>query len=463
MNLRLVILLLIFSFGIGPLTAVSLDDPNDTDNVNEVEDLDELLGGFDDSSESLQKTDETPRAFHFGGELDLGISYNFAHAEPDPGETDWRGLSRLRFNLGLEAQYHFSRDWQLYASGRAYWDAAYSIHGRENYSPEVLEAYEGEIEWTDTFVEGRIAGLELKIGRQIVAWGNSETLRITDVLNPLDLREPGLTDIDDLRLPVCMTRLDLPIGNVNFSAIAIHEIRFDKSPVYGHDFYPIEIPLPPENLPSSSFSNTEFALAITSTFSGWDLSLYFAEFFDDQAHLEYRPTISFGMVHSRLRMFGAAWDMAINNTLLKAEAAHFEGLEFFARPTDEFSRTDVMIGLEYSGFTDTSITFEVVHRQIHAWQDELAQAPDFAAKERNDWVIRWSRFFFNQTLTLSAIGISFGLEGKNGSVERLEARYSLNDNVEITGGVVFYQSGKNNYLAAYGDNDRLFLEIEYRF
>jgi len=369
----------------------------------------------------------------------------------------------MRFDLGLETQYRFNEQWRLYASGRAQWDAAYTINGRENYTPEVLDAYEEFIEWTDTFVEGRIAQLELKIGRQIVAWGNSETLRITDILNPLDLREPGLTDIEDLRLPVCMTRLDLPVGRIHLTAIAIHEIRFDRSSVIGHDFYPIDRALPPEAVPSSSWSNMEFAFSASSTFSGWDLSLYFAEVFDDQAHLEFEPPLSFELVHSRIQMFGAAWDMAINNTLLKAEAAHFDGLEFFSLPGEKFSRTDTMLGLEYSGFTDTSITFEAVRRHIHGWQDQLALAPDFASESRTDWVFRLSRFFLHQTLSVNLVGISFGTTGENGSMERLEARYDLNDSVEITGGIVFYHSGDHDHIADYGDNDRLFLEITYRF
>ena len=47
-----------------------------------------------------------------------------------------------------------------------------------------------------------------KLGRQIVNWGRSDTVRVLDVINPLDNREPGLVDIEDLRLPVTMARVD---------------------------------------------------------------------------------------------------------------------------------------------------------------------------------------------------------------------------------------------------------------
>ncbi len=47
-----------------------------------------------------------------------------------------------------------------------------------------------------------------KVGRQIVIWGRSESLRVLDVLNPLDNREAGRVDIEDLRRPLAMVRVD---------------------------------------------------------------------------------------------------------------------------------------------------------------------------------------------------------------------------------------------------------------
>ena len=42
-----------------------------------------------------------------------------------------------------------------------------------------------------------------------MAWGISESFRVVDVVNPIDTRKPGMTDIEDLRLAVAMTRFDL--------------------------------------------------------------------------------------------------------------------------------------------------------------------------------------------------------------------------------------------------------------
>ena len=167
------------------------------------------------------------------------------------------------------------------------YEVAYAINGRDQYSEQVLEAYEQELELTETFVLiNPVASVDFRFGRQIVVWGVSDNIRITDVLNPLDRREPGLTDLEYMRLPVTMSRLDYYIKGWRFSGMTIHEIRFDKNPVYGSDYYPFPGPLPPEDKPSNGGSDTEWALSLSRTFSGWDFSLYAADHYNDRTHLQ---------------------------------------------------------------------------------------------------------------------------------------------------------------------------------
>jgi len=174
--------------------------------------------------------------------------------------------------------------------------------------------------------------LDIKLGRQIVVWGKSDNIRVTDVLNPLDMREPGLTDIEDLRLPVATSRLDYYIGDWNLTGIVIHEIRFNKSPEYGSDFYPSSTPPPYEDKPGSRCKNTEYAAAINGIFSGWDISFYWADFYNDTPHMELvsaGPPPQIEWKHARLKMFGAAFNQALGNWLLKTEAAYIDGFKFF--------------------------------------------------------------------------------------------------------------------------------------
>ena len=102
----------------------------------------------------------------------------------------------------------------------------------------MLDDYEWEADLQDSYLEGPLLeSLDLKIGRQVVNWGRSDTLRVLDVLNPLDNREPGRADIEDLRCSVGMVKLDWHIGRSwRITGIAIPEMRFDDLPSFGTDF-----------------------------------------------------------------------------------------------------------------------------------------------------------------------------------------------------------------------------------
>lgn len=448
---------------------------DETEAQKEVNELDDVLRGFEEdkgAAEELTKKEKEkkPPFWDLSGSVSLGTSFNFAHDAPKPGETDYRGLSRLRPELQLDLDLVLSKNWKALISGRAFYDLAYMINGRDEYTDEVLDEYEKEAELREVYLQGPLlANLDLKVGRQIVVWGKSDNIRVVDVLNPLDRRELGLVDIEDLRLPITMTKLDYYFGKWNLSGVVVHEIRFNKEPAFGSDFYPIDFPPPHEEEPSEGFEHTEFGMALKGIFSGWDISFFGAYFFDDQPHMEMvGPASPAGpprlkRVHSRLTMLGAAANLAKGNWLFKAEAAYFDGLEFFNVPEKTKSRFDLLFGVEYSGFTDTTITLEMVNRHLFNFDPRMENDPDRAEEDDFQSVLRFTRDFRNETIELTILAAILGLTAENGAFERVSLKYDLTDDWSITGGVVLYQSGDNPMFSDIGNNDRLFFEIKYSF
>jgi hypothetical protein len=422
--------------------------------------LDEVLSGFEEEEAAPKTGEETEeRPWDLSGTLSLEGAYNYTHDAPGEGETDYAGLQKLRLSLTLWLEYRFSGDWKGKVSGKGFYDLAYPLNGRGRYADEVLEEQEDEAEFWETYIQGSLfKNLDVKAGRQIVVWGKSDNIRVTDVLNPLDNREPGLLDIEDLRLPVSMTRLDYYLGRWSVTGIALHEIRFNKNPPFGSDFFPSDTPLPGEEIPT----DTEFAVAINGMLTGWDVSFYWARLFDDQPHTELD---SGGTVlrHSRITMLGAALDVARGNWLIKSEAAYFDGLEFFAVPGVRKSRLDLLLGAEYSGFADTTISLEAANRHINGYDGRIAEAPDSA--ERNDFItaLRYKRDFMNQTLHLTLLALTFDLTGQGGALQRFSLKYDATDAISLTGGIVSYVSGNRAEFSDIGENDRVFLEARYSF
>lgn len=423
----------------------------------------DLFGGFDDTpavaDEAVGAPEDEPRK-HFSGYAKLGTAVNFAHHAPQGQETDWRGLSRLRAELQLEADYRLL-DWKLFAGVKVAYDFAYGLNGRDQYAPQVLDNQEEEVELGEAFVQRAVReNLDIKLGRQIVVWGRSDTFRVTDILNPLDNREPGLTDIEDLRLPTAMSKIDYFQGPWQLSFIGVHEHRSSKLPPFGSDFYPSSTPAPADNSPAATLSNTGLALEARAVLPGWDISFYEANLHADQTAIV--PSLPPVQEHPRINMTGAAMNAARGNFLYNLEAAHLRGLRFMADYPQDHALTDLLAGLEYRGITDTAISLDLVNRHLHHFRPELSESPEFPQRNETQTALRIDRNLLHDQLTLTALLILVDQWGHDGAMQRFTASYDLADNWNLTGGVIFYQSG-HGAMASIGDNDRIFLELRYDF
>lgn len=77
--------------------------------------------------------------------------------------------------------------------------------------------------------------------------------------------------------------------------------------------------------------------------------------------------------------------------------------------------------------------------------------------------LRLNRRFLKETLDLTFLAFTHGLDGSNGAVQRLQASYDFNDSLTVTGGLISYLNGHKLWFSAVGDNDRLFTEFVFHF
>ncbi len=483
MQSRLLFILLISYIGINPLLAAEqkidnadLDavmDDFDEDAVKP--DMEDLLDDFGDDAKSEQgafdnaeqATDSnsisntSPSPWQLNGALILSSSYNYAQGSPAAGKTDYRGLSRLRGSLKLELRVDLIDSWKGYVETNLSHDLVYQIQGRSNYTHAQLDSQESQAQLREAWIQGSLTrSLDLKLGRQLVVWGKSDNLRVTDVLNPMDQRELGLVDIEDLRLPLTMARMDYYWGSWNLSALTIQEIRFNKTAQPGSDFYAGQSVPIIDNTPNKNRSNLEYAVALNGLFSGWDLSLYWARLFDDRPHqvLKNGATI---LEHSRLTMLGLATNAAFGNWLMKGEVGYFRGVEFVTVAGQKKQQTDMLLGIEYSGFDDTTLSLEVVDRHLHSYK--LALATQGIKKDEWQTALRYSGEFMHARLKVTLLTLLFGTPEEGGGVARLQGDYEWTENIRLIGGIVAYDGGDKRPFTRIGDNDRLFLNVKYSF
>ena len=436
------------------------------------QDEDDPMGGFDDDDDELEiefdtsTTEEVDRWWNIDGSLVLSSSINW-HAHRSAAGTNYKGLSRLRARLNLEFDADLPYDWKLRVSPHVWYDFAYLIHGFSRYTPQVLNDYEWEWDFQDTYLEGPLLhNVDLKIGRQVVNWGRSDTVRVLDVLNPLDQREPGRADIEDLALAVGMGKLDWYVDRKwTITAIAIPEIRFNDIPSFGSDFNPSPVPISKAPVPTP-FTDWEAAASVRGIFEGWDISFHYAYIYDDLPHLRvvgFTPGVGpiFQQVHSRLHLAGAGGNYTFGSWLVKGEIAWLDGFEFLSVP-DDFSRLDAMLGVEYYGIAENTFAIEVVERHLFDY-NEMILATAFTREDSVEYTIRWTADWFNARLTTTVLAILLGYKVQDGVLLRAQGEYELYDGLSITAGILLYQAGELLPFSTWGRNDRAFIDIRYSF
>ncbi|MEA3229264.1 MAG: DUF1302 family protein, partial [Campylobacterota bacterium] len=421
------------------------------------DELDDLDGFGDDEEEIVIK--ETPTVekeasdFSFGGDVAFKTSVGYKKHKVDG--VEYQGFNQLQISLALDMEYKISDNWKFKMSGDAYYDAIYDLRSKTTFNDDVLDTYETELVLKDAYFEGTITdSLDTKIGHQIVVWGKSDSIRITDVINPLDNRQPGMTDIEDLRLSVAMAKFDYYVGAWNISTMLIAENRvMEEAPIQG-EFLPFNLSELEE--PKYNFDNPQYALSLNGVFSGWDLSFYGANVLDQKWHINKKTKKrEVGII----KMLGSALNIATGSWLLKSEVAMISGVKYNATD-DEKNRLDTLVGFDYMGLKETVLSFEVANRHIFDYEDKMNSTTetfkDYTDKNEVQTVVRATHSFANDSINATALISIFGSSLENGGFTRVWVEVDIMDGVSSNIGMVDYIGGDRVFMDAINNNDRVF-------
>ena len=427
----------------------------------------EELAGFDDEDISAEDSapveEEKQSNTTLSGDISFKTSYGYKQHRVDG--IEYKGFNQAQTSLYLQLDSKLSDNWKLRISGDTFYDAIYDLHSNTSYRKDILDAYETQVRFDDTYIQGSLSdNLDLKIGRQKVVWGKSDSIRITDVINPLDNRLPGMTDIEDLRLSVGMAKLDYYVGEWNLSAMVIGESRIMLEAAPRSEFFPVDsvFPTAPDPFmdlvtPANSLDNLQYAFAANGIFSGWDLSFYAANVLDQKWHIENQKRVV-----SKIKMLGSAINIAKGSWLFKSEVAFIDGVRYNTT-TDEKNRLDTLIGFDNMSFTDTVISVEVANRHVFNHESQMSLQSDFVDKNEMQTAIRATHSFYNDTLNVSALLSMFGSSWENGGFSRVWLEYDIIDGFNTNFGIVNYIAGDKPLTQVNKNNDRLFVDLTYSF
>lgn len=314
---------------------------------------------------------------------------------------------------------------------------------------------------------------ELRLGRQIILWGNGERVRVTDIVSPFDLREYQTGDYHDIRLGVDALQLKLFINNLKFEFIWVPFFRSSRLPSAGDPWYygdfnwfdtrgrPVII-----TEPSGFTGSSEFFGKISAYMAGIDVSFLVFSSLNDVPSLvqtgvdgENERGLLYEGKFSRLNgggfEFSKAWDFIV----FRGELIYIKGLPLGnAGQPAVFAEGGIvkwLAGMDIFLRSELTISLQFLNYFISEKNKTEVELSD----NKIGSLIITKKFFRG---VLSLYNITYvSLKGKD-LYNRLKLDFALIDEFHVILGADIF-SGDGPVFGRYGKNSQFWVKFKYIF
>ena len=385
-----------------------------------------------------------------------------------PFERDQRGISQFRTDFFAEIRYQFNDSFQVQISGKNELDWIEWNREQPRESEQTWGADKNTFRLKDAFLDLTFSNdIWLRIGNQVLAWGESESLAVTDILSTQDLREPGQAELQDIREQIPAALISAPVLQGTLNTVLTWSAGADRFANSRDEFYPL-IALKNSGTEIETHSpDTKWELAFKYDYriNGGDLSFVAAEINKNTPDLV--PTLTptnpgqtsaFQFSQRRQRFFGASANRAINSFLFRAELGRLRDTSqnndvTFSHQEDQYRG---MVGAEYSGWNNWTISMEYNFIHHRSNEDVRQNSTD------SGYIFRSQYTALNEKLSNQFWFMKLAEEG--GRIARWDLSYELRDNWELSTTLVNYENDNEaSTLYPFRNNDTVNIAIKYGF
>jgi hypothetical protein len=199
-----------------------------------------------------------------------------------------------------------------------------------------LEDGDAAGELREAFVDLKVGPLDVRAGRQIIAWGRADGVNPTDNLSGQDLTLLVPDDVDR-RLGTTAVRASYYVGDVSLTGVWLPELR-------GHEF---ALPAPPPGVSfvrnDERWPGDQWAVRVEQTGGAADWSVSYFRGKDMAPDLGVAEADDILLSHHRVRIFGADMTANLGRFGLRAEGAYVDTED--TRGADPFTKNPFLFAV----------------------------------------------------------------------------------------------------------------------
>jgi hypothetical protein len=395
---------------------------------------------------------------------------HFSYFRSMEGKTNGRDSGEILLSGSARGEFVAAN-----ASFRARYDLADS--GRSTIDP-----YE-------TYVELHLSPVTIRAGRLNAAWGRTNLANPTDIINPIDLRDPFAPE----KLPTYMVRTDVVLGRVTIEGYLLPVPEMHLLPNFDVDssgrlvsssrwLDPSVLQQPGSDMryelvagsaPPISAANLQYAVRMTLAIGGFDLSAGYAYMFDRIPVLRTQemtdssgPMMGLSMEYPRVHLFTFDAERAFGKLRLATES--LAKVTYWSDPGDpaiEEPTLTSVVGADYRTpefFDGHYMQFFLDYQFTRGLTGPLAR--DATETLRRPFLDQFlSRILYQAGPDLGvSVDVLLAPDGWNYAI-RPNVRYTMFDHLTVGVGALFLGGAGPGYYQSNAYNSRLQALMQLNF
>ncbi len=407
----------------------------------------------------------------------------------DKGETksvEWRGFVQNETAFTYADPEHWSRSvvrTQVRAQGgesSLKWKATVRMdvdpvyYGTNFYPQPVREDQRMDFFLRETYLDTSVGGLDLRLGKQNIIWGEMVGLFFADVVSARDQRDFILPDFEIIRIPQWAVRAEYIGDKSHAELIWLPYPEMDNIGKAGAEFFPFQIPAPPgfnqqfndERRPDNNLKNSNYGARASTLRNGWDLSAFYyrstdvSPTFYRDVTLSPTPTLVYTPRHDRIWQAGGTLAKDFGSFVAKAETIYASGRQFnvtrLTEPTGVVPQNtlDYVVGLDFALPREMRLNLQYFERLF------FHHDPDLLQDRRESGV---SLLLSGKIGDLEPAFLIIQSVNRNDSLMRPNIGWIAARNLRFTFGVDVFTGPITGLFGRFQDRDRTYVESRYDF
>lgn len=413
--------------------------------------------------------------------IDFGGTWEqeWAHNPSPSGNQKFEALIEPRWDIRFESGN------QLVAILRARLDLVGDLgpdHSHsDNYSAingPFFNNKHAELSLRELYFETDWGGLDWRLGKQQIVWGQADGIKVLDVVNPQSFREFILDDFDDSRIPLWTVNVEAPLGEDTALQLlwipdtSYHEFAEADSP-YSFTSPRLRLSAPlgistPEvdyDKPNNPLQDSDAGIRLTTFAGGWDLSFNYLYHYQDTPalylDLSEASDPQLNAEFKRNHLLGGTFSNAFGEVTLRGELAYSSDTYHTSRQLSqgaiaESAEFAAVLGLDWLQSADTLFSVQWFYSQLLDYQEATVRP------ETDQYVSAlWQSDFANTTWQVRLLGL-YSLEDED-SLVQLKVRYWMLSNLELWLGLDVFSGDQQGLFGQFAEQDRWLIGMEFGF